>query len=58
MQLNMKKHVLKMVNTLQNLLMNMVLKVKSFNDDVWDSFGEAAAEVFEETRNHSALAKK
>ncbi len=33
-------------------------KVKSFNDDVWDSFGEAAAEVFEETRNHSALAKE
>ena len=33
-------------------------KVRSFNDDVWDSFGEAAAEVFEETRNHSALAKK
>jgi TRAP-type mannitol/chloroaromatic compound transport system substrate-binding protein len=33
-------------------------KVRSFNDDVWDAFGEAAAEVFEETRNHSALAKK
>ena len=25
---------------------------------MWDSFGEAAAEVFEETRDHSALAKK
>ena len=34
------------------------VKVRAFNDDVWDSFGEASAEVFEETRNHSALAKK
>ena len=33
-------------------------QVKSFNDDVWDAFGEAAAEVFEETRAHSAMTKK
>ena len=32
------------------------VQVRAFNDDVWDSFGEAAAEVFEETRDHSALA--
>ncbi len=32
--------------------------VKAFNDEVWDSFGDAAAEVFEEVRDHSALAKK
>ncbi len=29
-----------------------------FNDDVWDAFGDAAAEVFEETRDHSDLAAK
>ena len=28
----------------------MALRFKAFNDDVWDAFGEAAAEVFEETR--------
>jgi TRAP-type mannitol/chloroaromatic compound transport system substrate-binding protein len=32
--------------------------VKSFPDEVWDSFGEASAEVYEEVRDHSALAKK
>jgi TRAP-type mannitol/chloroaromatic compound transport system substrate-binding protein len=32
--------------------------VKSFNEDVWDAFGTAAVEVFEETRNHSELARK
>jgi TRAP-type mannitol/chloroaromatic compound transport system substrate-binding protein len=34
------------------------VQVREFNDDVWDSFGEASAEVFEETRAHSALASK
>jgi len=34
------------------------VQVRAFNDDVWDGFGEAAAEVFEETRDHSALASK
>ena len=32
--------------------------LKQFSDEIYDSFGEAAAGVFEETRNHSALAKK
>ncbi len=32
------------------------VQVREFNDDVWDAFGEAAEEVFEETRGHSALA--
>ena len=32
------------------------VQVRAFNDDVWDAFGEGAAEVFEETRAHSALA--
>ncbi|MEO0823718.1 MAG: ABC transporter substrate-binding protein, partial [Pseudomonadota bacterium] len=32
--------------------------LKEFNDDIYDSFGEAAEEVFEEARAHSALAAK
>ncbi|MGB0928845.1 MAG: TRAP transporter substrate-binding protein [Pikeienuella sp.] len=32
------------------------VQVREFNDDVWDAFGDAAAEVFEETRDHSELA--
>ncbi|MEO0793035.1 MAG: twin-arginine translocation signal domain-containing protein [Pseudomonadota bacterium] len=32
--------------------------LKQFNDDVYDAFGEATAEVYETTRDHSALAKK
>ncbi|MEO1694180.1 MAG: ABC transporter substrate-binding protein, partial [Pseudomonadota bacterium] len=32
--------------------------LKSFNDEIYDEFGEAAKEVFEATRDHSALAKK
>ncbi len=31
--------------------------VNSYNDDIWDAFGDAAAEVFEETRAKSANAK-
>ena len=34
------------------------VEVKAFPDEVWDSFGDAAAEVFEEVRDHSALARK
>ncbi|MEO0681218.1 MAG: TRAP transporter substrate-binding protein [Pseudomonadota bacterium] len=34
------------------------VEVQAFNEEVWDSFGEAAEEVFEETREHSALAAK
>lgn len=43
---------------LSKLVNEQGVQVRSFNDDVWDSFGEAAAEVFEETRAHSALATK
>lgn len=32
------------------------VQVRAFNDDIWDAFGEASAEVFEDTRAHSALA--
>ncbi len=34
------------------------VEIKSFSNEVWDAFGEAAAEVFEETRDHSPLAAK
>ncbi len=32
------------------------VEVRAFNDDIWDAFGDGAAEVFEEVRAHSALA--
>jgi TRAP-type mannitol/chloroaromatic compound transport system substrate-binding protein len=34
------------------------VKVRAFNDDIYDSFGKAADEVFAETREHSPLAAK
>ena len=43
---------------LARLVSDHGVQVKAFNDDVWDSFGEGAAEVFAETRAHSDLAKK
>ncbi len=45
------EHLTKLVN-------DHGVQVRNFNDDVWDSFGEAAAEVFEEVRAHSPLATK
>ena len=44
--------------SLAKLVKDHGTQVKSFNDDVWDAFGEAAKEVFEETRAHSAMTKK
>ncbi len=32
------------------------VETRQFSDEVWDAFGDASAEVFEETRDHSALA--
>ena len=32
------------------------VELKEFNDEIYESFAEAAEEVFEETRDHSALA--
>ena len=40
---------------LTKLINDHGVELRSFNDEVWDSFGTAAAEVFEETRNHSEL---
>ena len=41
---------------LARLLSDHGVKLREFNDDVYDSFGEAAAEVFEGARAHSPLA--
>ena len=41
---------------LTKLVNEQGVEIRAFNDDVWDAMGEAALEVFEETRDHSALA--
>ncbi len=43
---------------LRKLIDEHGVKLRSFNDDVYDAFGKAAAEVFAEVQEHSPLAKK
>ena len=43
---------------LQKLIDEQGIQVRAFNEDVWDGFAEGAEEVFEETRDHSAMAAK
>ncbi|HHH89056.1 MAG TPA: TRAP transporter substrate-binding protein [Aliiroseovarius sp.] len=43
---------------LRKLIEEQGVQVASYGEDIWDAFGEAAAEVFEETRAKSALATK
>ncbi len=43
---------------LARLINDQGVQLREFNDDVYDSFGEAAEEVFEEVREHSALANR
>ena len=43
---------------LTKLIKDHGVKVRSFNDDVYDAFGKAAAQVFAEVEAHSPLAKK
>ncbi len=43
---------------LNKLIDEQGIEVRSFNDDIWDAFADAAKEVFEEVRDHSPLAKK
>ena len=43
---------------LQRLISQQGVKLRKFSDDIFDAFGEAAQEVFEETRDHSALANR
>lgn len=43
---------------LRKLIQEQGVQVRKFNDDVYDSFGEASEEVFEEARAHSDLANR
>jgi len=43
---------------LGKLINEQGVEVRAFSDEIWDGFGEAAVEVFEETRAHSPLATK
>ncbi len=43
---------------LAKLVKEQGVKLRSFNDDIYDSFGEAAEEVFEDVQKHSPLAKR
>mgnify|MGYP002622172015 FL=1 len=45
-------------SSLVTLIRDHGVKLRQFNDDVYDAFGDAAEEVFEETRGHSDLAKR
>ena len=44
--------------SLAKLINENGVKLRKFNDDVYDAFGEAADEVFEATRQHSDLANR
>jgi len=43
---------------LTKLIKDHGVKLEKFNDDIYDSFGKAAAEVFAETRSHDKLTAK
>jgi TRAP-type mannitol/chloroaromatic compound transport system substrate-binding protein len=43
---------------LDKLITEQGVQLREFNDDVYDAFGEASAEVFEETKQHSEIAAR
>jgi len=43
---------------LNRLINDHGVQLREFNDDVYEAFGEASAEVIEEARDHSPLSKK
>ncbi|MEM1382233.1 MAG: TRAP transporter substrate-binding protein [Pseudomonadota bacterium] len=43
---------------LRRLITEQGVELREFNEDVYDSFGEAASEVLEEARDHSDLSKR
>ena len=45
-------------SALTKLVTDQGVKLRQFSDDVYDSFGEAAEEVFQTVRAHSPLAKR
>jgi len=54
----MAEYTAKSGAALVDLIENQGVKLREFNDDVYDSFGEAAEEVFAGVRSHSPLAKE
>ena len=44
--------------SLKSLIKDHGVKLRQFNDDIYDAFGKGAEAVFEDTRAHSALAKE
>ena len=44
--------------SLKDLIANQGVQLRQFTDDTYDSFGEAAEEVFDEVRAHSDLASR
>ena len=45
-------------SSLVKLIKEQGVKLRKFNDDIYDSFGEAAEEVFAEVRAHSELSNR
>ena len=43
---------------LEKLVNENGVEVRAFNDDLWDAFGDASAEAFEELRQHSDIAAR
>ena len=43
---------------LKKMLDDHGVKLRNFNDDIYDAFAEASEEVFEETQEHSNLASR
>ncbi len=43
---------------LRSLITDHGVKLRQFNDDIYDAFGKAAGQVFETVRGHSKLAKQ
>lgn len=52
----MSEYNAKSGDALLDLIANQGVQLRKFSDDTYDSFGEAAAEVFEEVRAHGELA--
>lgn len=54
----MAEYNMKSGNALTKLIKEQGVQLRQFSDDVYDSFYEAAEEVFESVRSHSPLAKR
>ncbi len=54
----MSEYTAKNGAALDKLIKEQGVKLRRFNDDVYDAFGEGAEAVFEEVRAHSDLAKR